>query len=73
MYKKQKRKRIFLICLISQCLWVYNIFCCSLVSADIEIVTVPVPVSVPVPVPAPVTVPVPVPVQKAHVSNMLDN
>lgn len=35
MEKKEKRKHTFLIHLISQCLWVYNILCCSIVCADI--------------------------------------
>jgi hypothetical protein len=38
MEKKEKRKSTVLICLISQCLWVYNIFYCSIVCADIKIV-----------------------------------
>ena len=38
MEKKEKRKCTFLICLISQCLWVDSIFCCSIACADIEIV-----------------------------------
>jgi hypothetical protein len=66
---------MFPICLISQCLWVYDIVCCSIACADAQIVTFPVtiPVSVPVPVPVSFPVPIPVPVHKAHISNMLDN